>query len=82
MSSQHANAPYYFVPGPSQWPVLAGASLLLTMAGAAAWVNDLAWGPYANIAGILSFLVVLYNWFGNAIGESEAGKYNARVDTS
>ena len=82
MSSQHANAPYYFVPGPSQWPVLAGASLLLTMAGAAAWVNDLAWGPYANIAGILFFLVVLYNWFGNAIGESEAGKYNARVDTS
>jgi len=82
MSSQHANAPYYFVPGPSQWPVLGGASLLLTMAGAAAWVNDLAWGPYANIAGILFFLVVLYNWFGNAIGESEAGKYNARVDTS
>ena len=82
MSSQHANAPYYFVPGPSQWPVLAGASLLLTMAGASAWVNDLPWGPYANLAGILSFLVVLYKWFGTAIAESEGGKYSARVDTS
>lgn len=82
MSSQHANAPYYFVPGPSQWPVLAGASLLLMMAGATAWVNDLPWGPYANIAGLLFFIVVLYNWFGNAIAESEGGKYNARVDTS
>ncbi|MGZ3239954.1 MAG: cytochrome c oxidase subunit 3 [Burkholderiaceae bacterium] len=83
MSSQHnANAPYYFVPGPSKWPVLAGASLLLTMAGAAAWVNGYGWGPFANAAGILSLLVVLYNWFGDAIAESEGGSYNARVDTS
>jgi cytochrome c oxidase subunit 3 len=82
MSSQHANAPYYFVPGPSKWPVLAGASLLLTMAGASAWVNDHAWGPYANIAGILALIVVLYNWFGEAIAESEGGLYNARIDTS
>jgi cytochrome c oxidase subunit 3 len=83
MSSQHnANAPYYFVPGPSKWPVMAGASLLLTMLGASGWVNGFAWGPVANIAGILCLLVVLYNWFGDAIAESEGGSYNARVDTS
>jgi cytochrome c oxidase subunit 3 len=82
MSSQNANAPYYFVPGPSRWPVLAGMALLLTMAGAAAWVNDVPWGPYANAAGILSLLIVLYNWFGDAIKESEGGLYNSRVDTS
>lgn len=82
MSSQHANAPYYFVPGPSAWPVLAGASLLLTMAGASAWVNGISWGPYANIAGILSFLAVLYKWFGEAAKESETGLYNARIDVS
>ncbi len=81
-SQQHANAPYYFVPGPSKWPVLAGGSLLLTMAGASAWVNNIAWGPYANIAGILALLVVLYNWFGQSIAESEGGLYNPRVDTS
>ena len=82
MSSKQGSAPYYFVPGPSRWPVLAGASLLLTMAGASAWVNGFGWGPIANIAGILSLLVVLYNWFGDAIAESESGLYNSRIDVS
>ncbi|WP_026076016.1 cytochrome c oxidase subunit 3 [Noviherbaspirillum massiliense] len=82
MSSQHGNAPYYFIPGPSRWPVLAGASLLLTMAGAAAWVNSVSWGPVANIAGILALLVVLYRWFGDAIRESEGGLYSNRIDVS
>ncbi|MFC3108505.1 cytochrome c oxidase subunit 3 [Undibacterium arcticum] len=82
MSSQHVTAPDYFVPGPSKWPVLTGASLLLTMVGASAWVNDLAWGPYANIAGILCVLVILYNWFGESIAESEGGLYSKRIDIS
>ena len=82
MSAQHANAPYYFVPGPSRWPVTAGISLLIMMAGASAWVNDLAWGPYANAIGLISFLFVLYKWFGEAIAESESGQYNQRVDIS
>ncbi|MBC3863562.1 cytochrome c oxidase subunit 3 [Undibacterium jejuense] len=82
MSSSNAKAPYYFVPGPSQWPVLAGFSLLVTMFGASAWVNGLGWGPYANGIGIFLTLVVLYNWFGDAIAESEGGKYSERIDTS
>lgn len=82
MGSQHAKAPHYFVPGPSKWPVLAGATLLVTMAGASAWVNDISWGPYANFAGILGFLMVLYKWFGDAIGESEGGLYSNRIDVS
>jgi len=82
MSSQHANAPYYFVPGPSKWPVMAGGALLLTMAGASAWVNDVSWGPVINGIGILCLLGILYKWFGDAIAESESGQYNARVDVS
>jgi cytochrome c oxidase subunit 3 len=82
MSSQQANAPYYFVPGPSRWPVLAGASLLVTMAGASAWINGYGWGAMLNIAGILAFLVVLYKWFGDAIAESEGGLYSNRIDVS
>jgi cytochrome c oxidase subunit 3 len=82
MGSQHAKAPYYFVPGPSKWPVLAGASLLVTMIGASAWVNGISWGPTANIAGILAFIVVLYKWFGDAIAESEGGLYSPRIDVS
>ena len=82
MSPQHGSAPYYFVPGPSKWPVLAGASLLITMFGAAGWVNSQPWAPWLNIFGILCLLVVLYNWFGDAIAESEGGKYSARIDVS
>jgi len=82
MSSQQANAPYYFVPGPSQWPVLAGVTLLVTMAGASAWVNGYSWGAIASIVGILALLVVLYKWFGDAIAESEGGLYGKRIDVS
>ncbi len=82
MSSHNANAPYYFVPNPSKWPVLGGATLLITMLGASAWVNGITWGAYLNFVGIFLTLVVLYKWFGDAIAESEAGKYSARIDVS
>jgi cytochrome c oxidase subunit 3 len=81
MSSPHA-VPHYFVPGPSKWPLLAGASLLMTMVGASGWVNGASWGPVLNIAGILATIIVLYFWFGDAIGESESGKYGVRIDLS
>ncbi|QYF94418.1 cytochrome c oxidase subunit 3 [Massilia sp. PAMC28688] len=81
MSSNHA-APYYFVPGPSKWPMFAGISLLVTMIGASGWVNGASWGPAVNIVGILATIAVLYFWFGDAIGESESGQYNARIDLS
>jgi len=81
MSSTNA-APYYFVPGPSRWPVLAGMSLLATMAGASGWVNGASWGMPLNLLGILSTITVLYFWFGDAIAESEGGKYSQRIDSS
>ena len=82
MSTQQGNASYYFVPGPSKWPVLMGAALLVVMAGASAWVNDVSWGKPVNIAGIIAALFVLYGWFGDAIAESEGGLYSQRIDTS
>ena len=80
--SSHNAAPYYFVPGPSRWPMLAGISMLVTMIGASAWVNDASWGPTVNLAGILAMLAVLYFWFGDAIKESEGGLYSKRIDYS
>jgi cytochrome c oxidase subunit 3 len=82
MSTQQGQAPYYFVPGPSKWPVLMGLALLAVMAGASAWVNGVSWGKPLNLAAIISALVILYFWFGDAISESEGGLYNARIDTS
>ncbi len=74
--------PYYFVPGPSRWPLLGGLSMLVTMVGASAWVNDLAWGRYVNFTGLAGIIAVLYFWFRDAIGESEGGLYNRRIDLS
>ncbi|KQZ39955.1 cytochrome c oxidase subunit 3 [Duganella sp. Root1480D1] len=82
MSSNNAAAPYYFVPGPSKWPMLAGISLLVTMIGASAWVNDAPWGMIVNNIGIVMTLAVLYFWFGDAISESEKGLYSKRIDVS
>ena len=75
-------APYYFVPGPSRWPLMAGVSMLATMVGASGWVNGAPWGPALNLCGIVAMLVTLYFWFGDAIGESEAGQYSQRIDYS
>src|SRR5450830_1075013 len=82
MSSNNATAPYYFVPGPSRWPMLGGASMLATMIGASGWVNDAAWGQILCLAGIAAMLAVLFGWFGDAIGESEKGLYSKRIDYS
>jgi len=75
-------APYYFVPSPSRWPVIAGIAILALMAGAAGWVNGAAWGPYLNGLGLLGLLTVLYRWFRDAITESESGQYGRRIDAS
>jgi len=80
--SSHKAAPYYFVPGPSRWPMLGGISLLITMIGASAWVNDASWGSTVNFIGIACTLAVLYFWFGDAIKESEGGLYSKRIDNS
>ena len=79
---QSGSATGYFIPGPSFWPMLGGASMLLTMLGAAGWVNGQAWAPYANLLGVICMLAVLYRWFGDAIGESESGQYGRRIDGS
>lgn len=82
MSTQHTEAPYYFVPGPSRWPLLGGVSMLVVMIGASAWVNGASWGSYVNLIGLVGVLYVLYHWFGDAIKESEGGLYNKRIDAS
>lgn len=82
ISANRANAPYYFVPGPSQHPILASLGLLGFGAGMSGWVNGAVWGPWVFAVGLVWLLLVLKKWFGDAIAESEGGKYGTRIDLS
>lgn len=76
------HAPYYYVPGPSRHPVMASIGLFFVILGAGQWVNGSAWAPYALAFGLVWWLVVLKQWFSEAIHESESGLYSDRVDVS
>ncbi len=82
MSSNAHAKPYYFVPDPSQYPVLSGLALLFFGIGMASWVNGFAPGPFLVLLGVASFCTILYFWFGQAAKESESGAYGANVDRS
>ena len=74
--------PYYFVPGPSRHPVMAAIGLFFLMLGAGQWVNGSSWGAYSVAFGMAWWLVVLYQWFRDAVGESEGGLYGRKIDLS
>jgi cytochrome c oxidase subunit 3 len=82
MSSSSTKAPYYFVPASSSHPVRASIGLLAFGLGMSAWVNGQTWGAALTVAGVLWVLYVLYNWFGDAIAESEGGLNSVNIDVS
>ena len=74
--------PYYFVPGPSRHPVMAAIGLFFVILGAGQWVNGHGWGAYSLLFGLVWWAVILFQWFGDAIRESEGGMYGSRIDVS
>ncbi len=74
--------PYYFVPGPSRHPVMSAIGLFFVILGAGQWINGVTWGMYALAFGLAFWLIVLYQWFSESVGESEAGMYGRKIDLS
>ena len=81
-ATPHGSTPYYFVPAPSRHPVLVSVGMLLIILGAGQWINGAAWGKWSLLAGVVVWLTVLFQWFSQAIAESEGGLYTDRVDVS
>ncbi len=81
-SATHGSAPYYFVPGPSRHPAMAALGLFFVILGAGQWVNGVGWGAYSLAFGLVFWLGVLYQWFSQAVGESEGGMYGRKIDMS
>lgn len=82
MSSFSSKAPYYYVPASSGHPVRASLGLMAFGGGMSAWVNGYSWGAALTATGVVWFLFVLYQWFGEAISESERGMNSVNVDVS
>ena len=78
----HASSSPYFVPQPSRHPITAAIGLLCMFFSLAAWLNGSALAPIGVAVGLLWLLFVLWQWFGDAISESEGGKYGKLVDGS
>ena len=76
------STPHYFVPAPSRHPVLVALGFLFIIYGASQWINGAGWAAYVCLAGFVVWLTVLFQWFHQAIGESESGLYSKRVDVS
>ena len=81
-SATHGQTPYYYVPAESRHPVMAAFGLLLMIIGASQWMNDAAWGGWLLLAGLVWWLFVLFQWFSEAVGESEGGLYGRKIDLS
>jgi len=81
-STPAGTTPYYFIPSPSQYPVLMALGLFLVILGATQWINGATWGAWVLTVGMVFWLGVLWQWFRTAIHESESGLYSDRVDVS
>jgi cytochrome c oxidase subunit 3 len=79
--AHHADDSYY-VPHGTKWPIIGSIGMIILLGSAAFWVNDYSIAPWTFIVGALILIYMLFGWFGEVIRESEAGMYNAQVDTS
>jgi len=81
-STSHGTTPHYYVPEPSPFPALTSLGLFFVILGASQWINDINWGKYSLMLGMVIWLGVLFKWFSAAIAESESGQYGHKVDLS
>ncbi len=81
-TSAPGTTPYYYVPQPSRHPALAALALFFVILGAGQWLNSVAWGEWSLYFGLALLAFVLFQWFGDAIRESESGQYGRKIDFS
>ena len=75
-------APHYFIPEPSHFPVMTALGLFFVILGAGQWVNGHGWGAYSLVFGLALWAFTLQQWFRQSISESEGGLYSDRIDVS
>ena len=61
---------------------MASLALFFVILGAGQWINGADWGRYSLAFGMLFLFFVLFQWFGEAVHESETGQYGRKIDLS
>jgi cytochrome c oxidase subunit 3 len=61
---------------------MAAIGLFFLILGAGQWINGSEWGMYCLFFGMAWWLIVLYQWFSEAVRESEGGMYGRKIDLS
>jgi len=79
MSGHHYT---YYVPKPSQWPLVATIGLFLFLIGAASWLHHDWYGPYVLTIGFVILVFMFFGWFGQVVYENQRGRYDLQVDQS
>ncbi len=72
----------YFIPQPSQWPMVGMLAMGFTGFGAAAVVNSMQVGWLGLLIGLSLLLYMMVGWFGVVALESEGKLYGKQVDVS
>lgn len=71
----------YYIPHGTKWPIIMSLGLFTTFLGVSTWLNG-GNATWAIVAGVAIVIAMMFFWFNEVIGESEAGTYNAQVDSS
>ncbi|HKS94323.1 MAG TPA: cytochrome c oxidase subunit 3 [Gammaproteobacteria bacterium] len=82
MSAEAHAGSHYYLPHPSHWPILGSVGLFTTAIGGALWLEDMGFGKYVLLLGLIIICVMMFGWFGTVVRESLSGNYNVQVDRS
>lgn len=70
----------YFLPEPSQWPLLGSCSLFLVLIGTVNIIHAHWYGHHFLMLGMILLVYTLFGWLGNIIDERKFGLHNVQMD--
>ena len=62
-AATHGAAPYYFVPGPSKWPLVGSIAMFFFMVGLSGLINEASYGSYSLALGFAILIYMFVGWF-------------------